>query len=322
MKKTILIAVAILATMTALAQNIAVVNPSNNTTLYESLDEAITEADPGSVIYLPGGSLRISNDTNVTKKLTIMGVSHRVDVDNADGATLISGNISFGSGSDGSALMGVCLSGNVNIGSAEASVDNVLVRYCDMNEYWVHNSQCNGLKLNQSYIRNGVHGGSSKAQITNCVLKWVEYIKEGDISNNIIWDHKNGYTRYAFWNVSGSTIYKNILMYPGPEVDIDSWNNLTLRNMFINRDWGTDCVNLQGVEWKDVFEDPSYGINYRSKLRFKTAYQEYNDIGIYGGETSFSDSQLAPMPRIVSKKVNERTDGTGKLQIEVTVKAN
>jgi hypothetical protein len=76
------------------------------------------------------------------------------------------------------------------------------------------------------------------------------------------------------------------------------------------------------VEWKDVLEDPSYGINYRSKLRFKTAYQEYNDIGIYGGETSFSDSQLAPMPRIVSKKVDERTDGTGKLHIEVTVKAN
>lgn len=320
MKKTILIAVAILATMTALAQNIAVVNPSNKTTLYESLDEAINEADPGSVIYLPGGSLRISNDTKVTKKLTIMGVSHRVDVDNADGATLISGNISFDSGSDGSALMGVYLTGNVNIGSAEASVDNVLVRYCDMNEYYVHNSQCNGLKLNQCYIRNGVHGGSSKAQVTNCILKWVEYINEGDISNNIIWFTRNDFD--SFFYISGSTIYKNIIIDPGRRVDYGCSNNLTLRNMFRNVDWGTDCVNLQGVEWKDVFEDPSYGINYRSNFKFKTAYQQYNDIGIYGGETGFSDSQLAPMPRIVSKKVNERTDGTGKLQIEVTVKAN
>lgn len=316
MKKTILIAVAILATMTALAQNIAVVNPSNKTTLYESLDEAITEADPGSVIYLPGGSLRISDDTKVTKKLTIMGVSHRVDVDNADGATLISGNISFDSGSDGSALMGVCLTGNVNIGSAEASVDNVLVRYCDMNEYFAHNSQCNGLKLNQCYIRNGVHGGNSKAQITNCILKCVEYINEGDISNNIIWGSWN-----TFWEVRGSTIYKNIIIDP-VHVEGNCTNNLTFRNMFRNGDWGTDCVNLQGAEWKDVFEDPSYGIYYKSNFKFKTAYQQYNDIGIYGGETGFSDSQLAPMPRIVSKKVNERTDGTGKLQIEVTVKAN
>lgn len=322
MKRTILITVAILATMTALAQNIAVVDPSNNTTLYESLDKAINEAAQGSVIYLPGGALRISNDTKVTKKLTIMGVSHRVDVDNADGATLISGSISFDSGSDGSALMGVCLSGNVNIGSAAESVDNVLVRYCDMNEYWVHNSQCNGLKLNQSYIRNGVHGGSSKAQITNCILKWVEFINEGEISNNIIWDHKNGYICYAFWGVKGSTIYKNIVINPGSPIDYDCPNNLTLRNMFINMDWGSDCVNLQSVEWKDVFEDPSYGISYKSNFKFKTAYQQYNDIGIYGGETSFSNSQLAPMPRIVSKKVDERTDGTGKLQIEVTVKAN
>lgn len=316
MKKTILIAVAILATMTALAQNIAVVNPSNNTTLYESLDDAINEADPGSVIYLPGGSLRISDNTKVTKKLTIMGVSHRVDVDNADGATLISGHISFDSGSDGSALMGVYLTGNVNIGTAEASVDNVLVRYCDMNEYYVHNSQCNGLKLNQCYIRNGVHGGSSKAQITNCILNYVEQINEGDISNNIMW-----VAWVVFRQVHGSTIYKNIIINPS-YVESNCSNNLTLRNMFINGDWGTDCVNLQNVEWKDVFEDPSYGINYRSKFKFKTDYQQYNDIGIYGGETGFSDSQLAPMPRIVSKKVNERTDGTGKLQIEVTVKAN
>ena len=44
------------------------------------------------------------------------------------------------------------------------------------------------------------------------------------------------------------------------------------------------------------------------------------DIGIYGG-SGFSDEALAPIPRIVSKKVAEQTDGSGKLQIEVTVKA-
>lgn len=326
MKKTILIAVAILATMTALAQNIAVVDPSNNTTLYESLDVAIPKAPAGSVIYLPGGSLRISDTTKVDKKLTIMGVSHRVDVDNADGATLISGHISFVDGSDGSALMGVYLSGNVYIGTAATSVDNVLVRYCDMNEYHVNNTQCDGLKLNQCYIRGDVHGGDSKAQVTNCVCYAIWNIREGIISNNFIWGERsnyyNGYGYGALLHVSGSTIYRNVLRAPGRDIAAHCGNNLTLRNMLLNREWGTDCVNITGVEWTDVFMELGYGINYKSDFHFKPEYQQYNDIGIYGGETGFNPDQLAPMPRIVSKKVDERTDGTGKLQIEVTVKAN
>ena len=84
MKRNIFIAVALFATMTANAQNIAVVNPSNETSVYQTLDEAVTGADPGSIIYLPGGGVQIKNDTKITKKLTIMGVSHRGDTDNAD----------------------------------------------------------------------------------------------------------------------------------------------------------------------------------------------------------------------------------------------
>ena len=45
------------------------------------------------------------------------------------------------------------------------------------------------------------------------------------------------------------------------------------------------------------------------------------DIGIFGG-SGFDPKALAPIPRIVSKKVDEQTDGTGRLHIEVTVKSN
>ena len=53
----------------------------------------------------------------------------------------------------------------------------------------------------------------------------------------------------------------------------------------------------------------------------KGAASDGTDIGIYGG-SSFSDKALAPIPRIVSKSVDEQSDASGKLTVKVTVKSN
>ena len=59
-----------------------------------------------------------------------------------------------------------------------------------------------------------------------------------------------------------------------------------------------------------------------SNFHFEDEYLEYeNKVGIYAGD-GFDPYALAPIPRIVSKKVAEQTDGSGKLSIEVTVKSN
>ena len=83
----------------------------------------------------------------------------------------------------------------------------------------------------------------------------------------------------------------------------------------------------EGQKWENVFEnyDSKKAISIVSKYKLTTkwgkgAALDGTDLGIYGG-SGFSDTALAPIPRIVSKKVSEQTDGSGKLQIEVTVKA-
>ena len=54
MKKLFLTFVfAIVATLTAMAQQISVVSTTGATSLYRTLQDAIEGADPGSVIYLP-----------------------------------------------------------------------------------------------------------------------------------------------------------------------------------------------------------------------------------------------------------------------------
>ena len=87
--------VALMATTAIQAQQISVVSPGGATTLYRTFQQAIEGADPGSVIYLPGGGFPISDDVKITKKLTIIGIGHCVKGDNVDGVTTISGNLFF-----------------------------------------------------------------------------------------------------------------------------------------------------------------------------------------------------------------------------------
>ena len=62
MKKSLLLVVALLTTFAVKAQQIAVVSSDGNTTLYQDLNEAITDASSGSVIYLPGGGFQLKDE--------------------------------------------------------------------------------------------------------------------------------------------------------------------------------------------------------------------------------------------------------------------
>lgn len=326
MKRSIFTVLVCLLAVAAWAQNIAVVSPGNETKLYRTLGEAIYGAKDGSVIYLPGGGFTIPDTVKINKRLTIMGVSHRGTVDNADGATFISGNLFFEEGSSSSALMGVFLTGNVCIGHDGSAVRDFVMRYCNVNGVDVNNDQCSSITINQNYIRGSSIFSRANPTITNNILGGLKEIFGGMISNNIfaggnicfdVW-----YEYYNLVSVSESTITKNIFVHIDKGIDKGCNNLFTSRNMFINREWGDDCINLpDGTTWDDVFKDPNPGVSIRSNFEFEDAYKQYSDVGIYGGN-GFDPDQLAPIPRIVSKKVAERTDGSGKLKIEVTVKAN
>ena len=95
MKKLIFsMIVALMATVAARAQQIAVVS-DGTTTLYHTLQEAIEGAPAGSVIYLPGGGFSISKTVKISKKLTIIGIGYYAKSGNVDGITTISGDLRF-----------------------------------------------------------------------------------------------------------------------------------------------------------------------------------------------------------------------------------
>ena len=310
--------VALLATVAIQAQQIAVVAEDGTTTLFRTLDEAITGATAGSVIYLSGGGFPIANETIITKKLTIIGIGHRVKGDNADGYTTITGYLRFSEGSDGSAVMGAYITGNVQIGYNNKRVDDITVKYCNLNSVEVNNKSCLGTVINQNYIRSRSLFNGARADFTNNVAYSLRGLDNGFIAYNIFLvrgsDESSGLvdcmncsiTNNVFHHRYGCTdsLFDGNICYTGPLGEnviknIGSWDSLFAK-------YPKDASTVYPT----------------SDYHFKDNYEQYNgQIGIYGG-TGFDDKALPPVPYIVSKDIAEKTDAEGKLKINIRVKAS
>ena len=334
MKRNVLIAVALAATMTAAAQNIAVVSPSNETDIYQTLDDAIANAEGGSTIYLPGGGFQITN--SIDKNLTIMGVSHRGDTDNAEGATIIAGNLNFIVGSSGSSVLGVYVSGNINVGTSENAVTNLTIKKCNVNSIQVGNSASSGLVVNQCYLRSLSNFGNCNVHLENSIISSACYINAGIINHCVITDAGNSvyhsttlsyyYSHHPLIGVSNTSIINNFFL---SFIDGNSVSNCQiLKNCIGVASWGSDEAPIV-LDTDKTFNDIFYankGVKISSDYRIKEKSDNFKGtdgtyIGIEGGTTGFDPDALAPIPRIISKKVDEQSDASGKLTINVTVKA-
>ena len=283
MKKLFLTFVfAFVATLAAMAQQISVVSSSGTTTLYQTLEDAIEGANPGSVIYLPGGSFPISDDVKITKKLTIIGIGHKSNNENVDCSTIISNNLFFSENCSGSALMGCYIIGNVNISNGQ---DDIAIKFCNINELIIND--CNRTFVNQNYIRYRIAGAGTNATITNNIISHCRWLSNAKINYNII--------SSGFWDCHNDIIKNNVI-----KGSVGECSN----NFFEN--------NLENVDFSSVFT---------SNYHFTETFANYeSQVGIYAGD-GFNDQQIAPVPYIVAKRVDEQTDASGKLNVKIRVKA-
>ena len=316
MKTKLFTLILFLVTLTTVnAQQISVVSPSNQTTLYTDLNEAINNADAGSILYLSGGSFQVSDNTKITKKLSIIGIGHRSTSDNVDGNTIIMGNLNFGQGSDGSVLTGIYSGSRVYI-----YCDNILIRYCRIDAIMAGNYR-NNISINQNYV-NHIDGAGSVLNVTNNIIHIIHRIDGGRITNNIIERSQSP----GIQLIKNSIIKNNIILSDDCYVFIGSNNTDNIvSNNIAPISFGENCIVLADIQGA-LFVGPNNGVNASSNFHLKgsagkNAGTDGTDIGIYGGETGFKDNALPPGPRIVSKKIGEQTDENGNLSIELTVTA-
>ena len=330
MKKLIFsMIVALMATVAARAQQIAVVS-DGTTTLYHTLQEAIEGAPAGSVIYLPGGGFPISDDVKITKKLTIIGIGHYAKSGNVDGVTTISGNLFFNEGSDDSAVMGCYITGEIQIAEGDKPVNGLLIRYCNLETVRMMNNTCKKTTVNQSFIRNRLLFYGAEGFITNSIIGSIWDINGGVLSHNIFFS--TGYHSYKYHVIMANnlTICYNVIINPG-NWDISGHNNAVcvyqcgnvqiLRNMIKGEgDYTEDPINIGESNWDEVFVNYQ-GCTPSSDFHFKGDYEKYNgEYGIYGG-TGFNDKGIAPVPYVVAKDVKEQTDASGMLYVKIRVNA-
>ena len=323
-KKIITLLVALMATVARVhAQQISVVAPNGATTLYRTLPNAIKGATAGSVVYLPGGGFSIPDSVKITKKLTIIGIGHKVNSGNVDGNTIINGNLWFNEGSSGSAVMGCYLTGRVIIGE-NGIVDNVLVKLCFLNGVDVRNSNCVGTVVNQNYVVDQLRMGNSDVIIKNNIVR---FTNTGygpcivDVGSGVIQHNMLLHGTHSLINVN-ATVTNNVITASD---GLSNWSSTIISSGNMGTiALGEDAIVIQPEKgWDDVFVNYNGGaVSTASNFHFKDEYKEYeNQVGIYAGD-GVSDGAFPPVPYIVAKKIDDKTDAAGKLNIKVRVKAS
>lgn len=314
MKKAIFtIIVALVATMAVKAQQISVVY-NGETKLYATLQEAIEGATSGSVVYLPGGGFPIADEVKITKKLTIIGIGHKVKGENADGYTTITGNLFFDKGSDRSAVMGAYITGAVYIGNDGNQVDGVLVRYCNLDRVEVKNNKCLETVVNQNYIRSTSYFYGATGEFTNNVAFKIEKLDNGVISYNTFTSVGSLNSSSAIYDCDNSAVTNNVFGHRYT-CDNSSFDSNLMKSGFSGSE-----VNYSISNWDEVFVKNA-GVSPNSDFHFKGDYAQYqNQCGIYAG-SGFNDNALPPVPYIVAKQIPQQTDANGKLNIKIRVNA-
>ena len=332
-KKLFVLCTALVWAVTLMAQEISVVDTNGNTQLFTMLADAINEAPNGSTIYIPGGRFAIADSVKITKKLTIIGIGHYINNEgNEDGRTIIEGNLWFNGGSSGSAVLACYITGNVNIGDGDASVNDVVIRYCNLNSVQVKNSTCSGTIVNQNYVRGDSSFGMSEVTITNNIICRISDIDSGVIKYNVNccanyynYGYGNSNSHPTLINVNNSFIAYNIFRHAKGNIGGGSGNSTNGNFLEVGSwgsSWGDDPIIID-ASISDIFENVNdWSVTPVSNFHFKKDYKDYeSQVGIYAG-TGFNDKQLAPVPYIVAKQVDSETDASGKLNIKIRVKAS
>ena len=296
--------VAVMGTVMAFAQQIALVKKNGTTTVCQTLKQALDEANNGSVIYLPGGGFQIHDSVKIEKKVSIVGIGYKPKSENADGNTVISGNLFFNAGSSGSSVMGCYISGTVYVGNDGAAVHNVVVKYCNLGAMSVRGGACTGTVVNQCYVRNSSSFGGAAAIFTNNVAASVSSLTGGKVSNNVF----TGSSSFTSCSIS-----RNIFLNGQ-----NTGNNISSGN--INA--GQAPVNIGELTWNDLFANYNNGaITPASDFQIKEEYRQLcNGCGIYGG-TGFQKNGQPPMPFFEAKSIPGQTDANENLVIKVRVKS-
>ncbi len=352
--KTFILSIIYICIFTSIgAQPQIIVQTGEDATLYNSLNEAVTQAPDGATIYLPGGDIPIDEKRLIiNRKLHLIGAGHYPMYTQGTGRTVIfypaiqsqEADIVFAPGSDNSIVEGIYLTGQISVAYEdhypEITGIQILrsnVETLDFNSKFVNVdfTKANKILAKECVIRDDIRGaGIEQLLVMNSFI-------HGELSDlkgqKIVFE--NNIMLVGLYNEVTEVVFNNNIFgrpFPSPSSNIGI-NNHFRHNMLALSQFpcciGTNENNIFNVSYDDQFvfvNTPSFSspvFNYFFDFHLKDSSVgkgtglNGTDIGIYGGVAPYKEGAVPSNPHIVSKYISPQTDANGNLKIDITVEA-
>lgn len=323
---------------------------------FVDFQNALSNAQTGDFVYLPGGTFSFNSPLH--KGLKIIGAGHYPDSTLSTNQTIITGNITIGDSAHNLHLEGLYISGNIIHAqdyNTQQRADNVIIKRCSFNSLASNQNGYNQFAADSCFSVNW--------QIINNIVRadlQFGYLRDINLKGNIINGHM--YSAYTGANIENniflytsnsdqfmgdirySTIKNNIFMtsgsvsYAGYACYLPacgSYGNTWMNNIFVtapaNFNPGiaiADINNVFSVSASAIFQNyTSGGFNYNNNFNLAAgsvgidAGSDGTDIGIYGSTQPYKEGAVPFNPHIYFKNIGGTTTPNGLLNINIKVKA-
>ncbi len=348
MKKLIWFSVFILFSVSlSFSQSRIMVENSMETLVFDHFSDALEAAEPGAIIYLPGGAINIST-AYIEKELTIYGVGHHPYYTEATGLTMLNGTIYLQQADpeiplENIHLEGFYISGDIRIGSGSTNqeVNVVNIVRCSMNTLYLSSAtttigDAEQVHIIESIIRGNVYGGRvQNVLFSKNIIQGVFYHFDGNalFSNNVFLHYTTSTISTSFKYIENSTFQNNVILCRSSS---SCFNNMYANN-FNNNMWhhsfsvptgSTGNNNIIDLEIDSIFVNHTghnfdYDFNYQLNEGSPGIGEATDgfDIGIYGTVRPFKEGSVPVTPHIKSKSISTETDFEGKISVDIEVEA-
>jgi hypothetical protein len=343
MKKTlIIISIFAMSLNASFAQLTIALHHNGQGSYYSSFDSLKNHIQSGDTIYLPGGGFNIGN-WNIDKTVHVFGVGHNPDSTTTTGTTYLSGNIILKTGADNSFFQGFYLTGNIIFGTnvSDQIVNNTIISRCNLTNIYLSfdgttTTSSSNISIRENIVRGTLSGGfAANVSISNNIIQGlVQYFNSMLFSNNIM---MGGFCNNGpFNNNNFSTFQNNILIQQyyncsGNYLESSCNSNYFANNIFnqphaFPYNSSTGNGNWLGIDLSTVIVGQSglsfdYVQNYHLISPSTYLGTDGTQVGIYGGVYPFKEGSVPQNPHVISKTIQQSTDNSGNLNINVKVKA-
>ncbi len=301
MKRLYFTLVMAMAIITLQAQRLIAVKGANTDAVVQTLDEAITVAEAGDVIYLPGGVAYTISDT-IKKPIHIIGTGYNKEITRATLVSIIRDSIIIGAEAKGTIIEGVWIN---NTGNFHIYADETILRRC--------------------LIRKQLDFKSSK----NCLI--INCIAAHTIGSNVT-AYNSVFSGYIYWVLDLYDIRNWGLDLDDSEINncivyfFKGANNSIVNNTIWNYSNNghldfQDCLNASiGATCKGV-NTANFTTHYNQDFHLKDSIANlYPNLGIYKGAYPWKDGGQPITPHI--EENNSYLDVQNqKFKLRVKVKA-